>query len=79
MPGGVDDDTVERTERPCTLAPTEGTTVATHDLDGVELPCRALHEAGAVRVHLVGGHACSDACSEAGQKRSLATRTRTQV
>ena len=77
--GGIDDDTVKRAEGPCALATTEGTTVAAHDLDGVELACRALHEAGAVRVHLVGGYACSRACSKAGEKRGLTAGTRTQV
>ena len=37
----------------------------------------AFHEAGAVRVHLVSGHACSHASGEAGQKSGLATGTRT--
>ena len=44
-----------------------------------ELPRRPLHEAGAVRVHLVGGHACTCVSSKTGQKGGLTAGTRTQV
>ena len=61
------------------LRPPPNVTVAAHDLDGVELARRALDEAGAVRVYLVGGHARSHASGKAGQERGLASGTRTQV
>ena len=77
--GCVDDDTVERSERPAAASTTERPTVAAHDLDRVELARRALDEAGAVRVHLVGGHARTSVGSETGQQCGLTAGACAQV